>query len=311
MKKLLVILLAVVGFSTIQAQHQINSFFDDMGIVRLETQELSETSDTLVKVTHRSDDIVWSRVVYRIIDMRFKQNYSLYSPVSSEDPQYSSLFMVILKAIQDGLPVYEKSIDVGDIKPYFNLPEMPREMIPTVLNTDRTGELGDGNIATSEYMLLNYDSTTQEMRFNNYSYRGFARNQLKYMIQEIIFFDKHYSRFYSTIMSIAPMHSDNVIYYDDMPIMDALYGQILFWIPFDYLRPYMAQQYMMPTDNDTKRVTFDEFFAKKLYSSYIVGASNVHGRMIPDYATTPEEIKKEQDRIEWELQCVEQDLWEY
>ena len=73
----------------------------------------------------------------------------------------------------------------------------------------------------------------------------------------------------------------------------------------------MAQQYMMPTDNDTKRVTFDEFFAKKLYSSYIVGASNVHGRMIPDYATTPEEIKKEQDRIEWELQCVEQDLWEY
>ena len=59
MKKLLVILLAVVGFSTIQAQHQINSFFDDMGIVRLETQELSETSDTLVKVTHRSDDIMW------------------------------------------------------------------------------------------------------------------------------------------------------------------------------------------------------------------------------------------------------------
>ena len=92
------------------------------------------------------------------------------------------------------MPIYEKSMDVGDIKPYFNLPPMPREMIPTILNTDRTGELGDGDIATSEYMLLNYDSTTQEMRFNNYSYKGFARNQLKYMVQEVIFFNKHYSR---------------------------------------------------------------------------------------------------------------------
>lgn len=311
MKKFLIIVFAFVGLSTLQAQHQINSFFDDMGIVRLETQELSEASDTLVKVYHRSDDIVWSRVVYRVIDMRFKQNYSLYNPVSSEDPKQKSLFMVILNAIQDGMPIYEKSMDVGDIKPYFNLPAMPREMIPTILNTDRTGELSDGNIATSEYMLLNYDSTTQKMRFNNYSYRGFARNQLKYMIQEIVFFDKHYSRLYSKIMAIAPLHSDNVVYYEDMPVMDALYGQILFWIPFDYLRPYMAQQYMVSSNNDTKRVTFDEFFAKKLYSSYIIGASNTQGRMIPEYANTREEIKKEQDRIEWELQCVEQDLWEY
>ena len=87
MKKILILIFAFLGFSTIQAQHQINSFFDEMGIVRLETQELSETSDTLMKVYHRSDDIVWSRVVYRIVDMRFKQNYPLYNPVSSEDPQ--------------------------------------------------------------------------------------------------------------------------------------------------------------------------------------------------------------------------------
>ena len=214
MKKIFILIFAFIGLSTIQAQHQINSFFDEMGIVRLETQELSETSDTLMKVYHRSDDIVWSRVVYRIVDMRFKQNYPLYNPVSSEDPQYSSLFMVILKGIQSGMPIYEKSMDVGDIKPYFNLPPMPREMIPTILNTDRTGELGDGDIATSEYMLLNYDSTTQEMRFNNYSYKGFARNQLKYMVQEVIFFNKHYSRLYSKILAIAPMHSDNVFYYD-------------------------------------------------------------------------------------------------
>lgn len=311
MKKVCLIIFALVGFATTQAQYQVNSFFDNMGIVRLETQELSETADTLVSKFHRADDIVWSRVVYRIIDMRFKQNYQLYNPVSSEDPQYKSLFLVMLNAIKDGMEVYEKSSEVGDIKPYFNRPPMSREMIPNILNTDRTGEMSDGNIATSDYMLLNYDSTTNEMRFNNYSYAGFVRNQLKYVIQEIVFFDKHYSRLYSKILGIAPMHADNTTYYDGQPIMEALYGQILFWVPFDAFRPYMAQQYVMQSDNESKRVTFDDFFLKKLYSSYVVGASNVYDRMIPDYATTPEAIAKEQERIEWELLSAEQDLWEY
>jgi gliding motility associated protien GldN len=311
MKKIIVIIFALLGFSNIHAQYQVNSFFDNMGIVRLETQELSEAADTLVNVFHRADDVVWSRVVYRIVDMRFKQNFQLYNPVSSEDPQFKSLFLVMLNAIKDGMNVYEKSSDIGDIKPYFNMPPMPREMIPTILNTDRTGELSDGNIATSEYMLLNYDSLTQEMRFNNYSYKGFVRNQLKYIIQEIIFFDKHYSRLYSKILAIAPLHADNTTYYEGQSVMEALYGQILFWVPFDAFRPYMAKQYVMQSDNNSKRVTYDDFFIKKLYSSYIIGTSNVYDRMIPDYATTPEDIAREQERVEWELLSAEQDLWEY
>jgi hypothetical protein len=96
-----------------------------------------------------------------------------------------------------------------------------------------------------------------------------------------------------------------------MPVMEALYGQILFWVPFDYFRPYMAQQYLMPNRNDTKRITFDDFFAQKLYTSYIVGASNIYDRMIPDYVKTREEIVYEQQLIESELLNFELDLWEY
>ena len=310
MKKFCIFIVVLFAVSTLQAQYQVNSFLDDRGLVRLETQELSET-DSIVNVFHRVDDVVWSRVVYRIIDMRFRQNYQLYNPVSSEDPQHKSLFLVMLNAIKDGMDVYEKSSDMGDVKPYFNLPPMPRDMIPGILNTDRTGELSDGNIATSEYMLLNYDSTTNEMRFNNYSYKGFVRNQLKYMIQEVVFFDKHYSRLYSKILAIAPMNADNVTMYEDMPVMEALYGQILFWVPFDSFRPYMAQQYLTPRGSDSKRMTFEDFFAQKKYTSYLVGVNNIYNRMIPEMATTHEEIQKEQERVERELLNVEQDLWEY
>ena len=315
MKKLGVIILVLFGVTNVFGQHQVNSFFDDMGIVRLETQELSEAADTIVSVFHRADDVVWSRTVYRIIDMRFKQNYQLYNPVSSEDPKYRSLFLVMLNAIEDGMPVYGKVQD--DIKPYFNQSPMAPEEIPNWLHipadVQAAFEAGDttaSDISTSAYMLLNYDSTTNEMRFNNYSYKGFVRNQLKYMIQEVVFFDKHYSRLYSKILAIAPLHS-GLVTYEGMDIMTALWSQILFWVPFDYFRPYMAQQYLMPNRNDTKRITFDDFFAQKLYTSYIVGASNIYDRMIPDYVKTREEIVYEQQLIESELLNFELDLWEY
>jgi gliding motility associated protien GldN len=218
----------------------------------------------------------------------------------------------MLKAMENGLRVYEKSPEPGDVKPYFNQGPMAKDAVARLLNTDRTGELSDGNIATSDYVLLHYDAANDSLKFNPYPYKGFVKNQLKYMIQEIIFFDKHYSRLYTKILAIAPLHADNVTYFEGMPVMDALYGQILFWVPFDSFRPFMARQYMLPHgDNDAKRVTYDEFFQKKLYSSYIVGLSNVYDRMIPQLATTHEEVKKWQEKIEWELLTVEQDLWEY
>jgi gliding motility associated protien GldN len=301
---------------TIQAQHRVNSFYDEMGMMRLETQELAESADTLVTVFHRSDDVVWSRVVYRIIDMRFKQNYQLYAPVD-DDPEYSSLFRVMLKAIADGMPVY-RTIGQDKIVPDFHNGLMPLEDIPNRLDTDKGTPDADGNtvyldpvknIAVSEYMLLNYDSVTNKMTFNGMWFKEAVRNQLKYIIQEVVFFDRHYSRLYSKIMAIAPMHTPHNV--ETMTPMEALYNQILFWVPYDAFRPYMAQQYVTPRGNDSKRVTFDDFFSLKLYSSYLVGINNIYSRMIPEVAETYEDVQKEQQKIETELLKVEQDMWEY
>lgn len=310
MKKISLIAVLLLSFLAADAQHQINSFFDMKGAVQFETTELDEAADTLVSIFHRRDDVVYSRIVYRVIDMRYRQNYQLYFPTNPDEPKYKSLFRTILWAITQGLPIYEKSTETGDIKP--NLWEEPLDVaeIPGMLNTDQEGN-GTGDIATDDYMLIHYDSTTNEITFNNYAYPAFARNQLKYLIQEIVFFDKHYSRLYSKIIAIAPLQSDKIQYYEDMPLMEAMYQSILFWISFDDLRPYMARQYIIPEANDSRRVTFDEFFAKKLYTSYLIGDSNMFDRMIGDYTADEKEIKKEQARIESELLNFEQDLWEY
>lgn len=313
MRKVCFIVCLLLGVTMLSAQHYVNPFFDEKGSARISTAEYSTSQDTIIKTFHRNEDVIWSRYIYRIIDMRQKQNYQLYFPVAPDDPDYRSLFRVILDAIEKGLPLYVKSSDIGDIKPYFDNDPMPNEMIPPIFNTDRDGSLSDGNIATCEYMLLNYDSTTNAWRFNNFTYAGFIRNQYKYLIQEIVFFDRHTSRLHSKIMGIAPLQADNTTYFEGMNVIDALYGQILFWIAFDDLRPYLAQQFVIPSQNETKRVTFDEFFQKRLYTSYLVGEGNMYNRMLPDakYGYTPADIKREQARIEKELLDFEQDLWEY
>lgn len=313
-KKFSIIACLVLSIVSAQAQHKVISFFDEVGSARIQTEEFSQAHDTIVMVDHRLDDVIWSRYVYRIIDMRYKQNYQLYFPTKSDDADYRNLFKVITDAVVDGLPVYEKNMET--IKPDFNQEPVARKVIPTLFMADDpmadySEDPTHFDITTSDAMLVHYDSITDSLSFHFYPFEKLVRNQLKYLVQEVVFFDKHTSRLYTKIMAIAPLQSDKISTRDNSNVMASLRESIMFWIPFDALRPYMAMQYIIPNRNETKRVTFDEFFQKRLFTSYIVGEGNMYNRWIPDYARTEEEVHKEQERIAAELLNFEQDLWEY
>lgn len=308
MKKIaILVFISVVALST-SAQHQINSFFDALGGVRAETAELNQAADTIENVFHRYDDIVWARVVYRMIDLRYKKNYQMYFPSNAADPQYKSLFRLTLDAITDGLPVYRKGQD--DLKPSFNNRMESDEVARTLITKSPLDDTMDWDIATSSDFLLNYDSINRRLTFNDYAYEGYVRNQVKFIAQEVIFFNKHTSRLHTKIIAIAPLYAENVNSVNDN-LVKYIWDSMLFWVSFDQLRPYLVKQKMIPDGNDQSSLTYDEFFIKRLFSSYILGESNMYGRMLLKYATTEEEAKKEQDRIELELLNFEQDLWEY
>jgi len=311
MKKIGFILILLVASLVARAQviepQEVLSFFEENGTVRLETEELDAASDTLVTVSHRKDDIVWSRMVYRVVDLRFKQNFQLYFPVNPDDPVYMSLFRLIVSAIEDGLPVYD--VDPRNFKPSFTeasrvKPENYRKGTYFVA-MDSEGQFDTND---DESFIISYDSINGKVIHNWDRYNNFVRNQVKYLIQEVIFFDKHTSRLHRQIIAIAPLQPDLASGTDPM---EFLRGSIRFWILYKDLRPYLAKQYMIPLGNDTKRVTFDDFFQKKLFTSYLVGEGNLYNRMILDYAKDEHNAKREQERIETEILNFEQDLWEY
>ena len=310
MKKFSIFIIAFVCFTinSVKAQDQFpNSFFNDRGGVRLETEELDGLSDTIVRLFHRADDVVWSRIVYRVIDMRYKQNFQLYFPIRPNE-EYRSLFRVVLDAICDGMPVYRKN--PREIKPSFSEPLCCQEL-SRVFAYDPKDPTGYVN--PEEDHLIVFDTISNKYSVNDYRYNAYVKNQIKFLIQEIVFFDKHMSRLFTKIIAIAPLyalHPDNMATNNTM---EYFRNSVLCWISFDELRPYLVRQYMMPLNNDAHRLTFDEFFIKKNYTSYLLGDSNVFGRMLlDDNATVSEEnIKREQERIEREMLDFEQDLWEY
>lgn len=322
MKKILTIVALFSITLSLSAQHRINSFYDQLGLVRIETQELDENADTIATIFHRTDDVVWSRIIYRIIDMRFKQNYQLYFPTNCDDPKYWSLYRLIIDGIVNGrvtnegkteyLRVYRKNFD--GLKPVF------ADSLIINRNQDMQILFGidlDQNISIDnedDYIVI-YDSVNNGLRINNYQYSEYVRNLLKYLTVEVVFFDKHTSRFYQKILAIAPLNS--MMGVANHPYVN-LREQVRFWILFDDLRPFMARKYMIPTNNSSKRLTFDNFFSEHLYSSYIVGDDNLFDRMIvwgtdkhKQENLTEELVHREQDRIFNELLNTELDLWEY
>ena len=121
MKKYLIVSLVItISFFSnyVAAQQTELPFFEKNGTVALQTTSMNSMADTIAVMNHRYDDVVWSRTVYRIIDMRDKQNYQLYFPVIP-NAEYRSLFRVIMDAaINDSLRAYEKV--ERDIQPKYD-----------------------------------------------------------------------------------------------------------------------------------------------------------------------------------------------
>lgn len=364
MKKISIIILALLGCVVSNAQSNwyeageaFEVFFDpNLGVVA--TNEVASTMPATIaieksrpQIVHRKDDIVWSRIVYRVVDLRLKQNYQLYTPIVADDPLYASLFRTILRAIENGVPVYQKSSQPGDIRPYFDSLKIAKD---TTFNSIFQGHITDSIrnewisfgldpvVEADSASVITYNTTSQKYEFNTRNYKDYAKNVLKYIIQEVVFYDKHYSRLFTKIVAIAPMCAGNL---GDLTanesVMNSVYKQILFWMPFETLRPYLAAQPVTPLGNDKEgNMNYAEFFDKKMYSSYILGDNNQFARMVPEKAgaayqdavdkanqlTDPtkkdealeaaklkyyQDIQKEQQEIEHELLMTEQNLWEY
>jgi gliding motility associated protien GldN len=138
----------------------------------------------------------------------------------------------------------------------------------------------------------------------------------KYRIVEDWIFDKKESRMFVRIIAIAPQfrpkfNGAETDQFDDLCVLR--YHKKDGTNEKD-IRDILINQEVFNRQNDAARLTYDDWFEQRLFSSYIVKEANMYDRYIREIAEFKDDgmaALLESDRIKNELFEREHDLWEY
>lgn len=235
----------------------------------------------------RESDVMWTKRVWQVLDLREKMNHSFYYP--TEDlADRKSLFGVIRYALDEGSIVAYGLGPAGDDDEFryaLSPSALDSLLKPTVIQYIDTNL--DGEMEAVE--------TVQEIEPSLIT---------QYKLKEEWVFDKQRSERYVRIIGIAPMiesfdESGNFRGYQD-----------LFWLYFPECRYVFANWDVFNRQNDSQRRTYEDLFQQRMFSSYVVKESNVYDRSIVEYAKGVDALL-ESERIKEDLFLLEHDLWHY
>jgi gliding motility associated protien GldN len=238
----------------------------------------------------READVMWSTKIERIIDLREKMNQVFYYPLLPINDR-QNLIDVLMQAINEGTITAYGNATIDD---EFQSPMSPSEV-------EMIGILQGEKMSVEEL----FDPDTQEYYLDT-TYNIFERHEVKkYRIKEEWFFDKQRSIMEVRIIGICPVI--------DRKNEDGVYtGETsLFWVYFPEARKILSKaEVFNHRKNDAARLTYDDIFHKRFFSSRIVKESNKYDRKISEYKEGIDALL-EAEKIKEEIFNIEHDLWEY
>ncbi len=229
-------------------------------------------------------DLAYVRQIYRSLDLSKEKNTPLYFPEDVIDGQ-ENLFRIIMRLVVEGkIPAYEYldgreifsdqyKIKVGDMLDRFEI------------YYTQTG----GNGKNPRYEIAEADVPTNQV--------------LNYYIIEKWEFDRRSNRMKTRVEAICPVLNK----YGD-------FGETnrypMFWVKFDALRPWLAQEYIfLSDDNNLPQYSLDDFFNMGMYDGEIYKTQNLRNLSMMQMFPDEDDLKAARDSIDRRLRSFGKDLW--
>lgn len=232
----------------------------------------------------REEDVYYAKRIWREIDLRDTIN----SVLNAAD---SKLIDVLLQAVRDEeLTVYSsKDTTAGkllDDNDSFRIALTPLEALQSAQG------VSEGVIDSASGKIG--DPTLRKLRSDEF---------IKYRIKEDWILDVKRSIFEPRIVGIAPMK------------MEEGNWKPVFWVYYDDARQLLSTKRLVNPGNDASTLSLDDFFVRRLFSSYVIKETNPGNKNIVDMLglTDPKDPRKlyESERIKKSMSDFEQSLWEY
>ena len=236
------------------------------------------------KETHDAD-LSYMKEVYRRLDLEKGPNAALYYPEDVINGQ-ENLFRIILRLVVDGkIPAYEY-LDGREI-----FTDQYKVNISDLLNRfDIYAQPAKGSTEKNpKYIIEEADVPAGQV--------------MNYYIIEKWEFDRRSNSMKTTVEAICPVLNR----YDEYS-GEARYP--MFWVKFDNLRPYLAQQFVFVSDdNNIPQYSLDDYFNLGLYDGEIYKTRNMRNLSMAQMYPDEDDLKRAQDSIDNHLKNYGKNLW--
>ena len=282
-KHLYSIFLALITSGVINAQSSLLNAKSVETIGKKTEEQLIADNDAPLPYGYIDDrDVLWSKVVWEVIDLNQKINLPYYYPidVSNMSENRRSLFDALYNGIQSGKikEAYKDS--------YFNAKITRQEINGLLFNARQNGN----NIDT-------FKISTQDIE--------------AFKIKGMWYFDKRQGELKYRLLAIAPMGPDVQTLGVAEIEEDQLYE--LFWVFYPSAREVLFKTEVFNPKNSSHPISYDHLLNARRFSSTIVQEENIYNnRGISDYIRGNSLFQLlEADRIKEDIRNREMDMWNY